>query len=841
MRKSRIIVSFVIAMLFLFVTAFPAMADATRVVTIGVDLTDEQEAFIINYFGVDLATAEVIYVNNQQERQYVGSWIPLEQIGNKTISSAYVQPTNSGGIQVKTANLTYVTGNMIASVLSTAGVKNCNVVAAAPFPVSGTGALTGVMIAYQQATGEPLDETKRELAVQEFTVTQQAAESIGENEALQLVNAVKMEVIQADVPADDTQQIEQIVDQVIANIEQKMMVNNGENNAVNANNGVINAENNAVNANNGVINAENNAVNANNGVINADNSVTNIDNSYTYINNGLSEEDRQMIIDLATEIARQDYEFDDVKETLQRVEDNLANETNISIVVNNSDETNVENNVQVDTPVTVDTNVQTDVNAQADANAQAEAEEDSILSNTNDDLIDAAYQSSTREEDIEAIEEAVQQEQEQQAAPAQDSPYDMSSVVEYYEAPAAETPAVPQDQQVPYEQDYVPEVPGMNEQIYVEETTPAAEPAYVPDTPVMDEQFYVQEEPAGNGPAYEEPVYQEPVFEEPVYQEPVFEEPVYQEPVFEEPVYQEPVFEEPVYQEPVFEEPVYQEPVFEEPVYQEPVFEEPVYQEPVFEEPVYQEPVFEEPVYQEPVIEEPIYQEPVIEEPVIEEPPYEEPAVEEAPQTMLLGGWTIAAGEAGYELPEEVKAAFESAAMFNLGMDYTPVTYLGSQVVAGMNYRILCTGTPVVPDAAEGLYVVTVYQDLEGNASITEVKELDLAELEETEEADLPATGLMGGWYAPETYEAGELPADAQAAFDAATMMLLGVDYVPADLLGTKVIAGTEYAILSYATTVTEQPESYFAVLFIAANADGTTQLMKVVPLDLADLGETFE
>ena len=799
MRKSRIIVSFVIAMLFLFVTAFPAMADATRVVTIGIDLTDEQEAFIINYFGVDLATAEVIYVNNQQERQYVGSWIPLEQIGNKTISSAYVQPTNSGGIQVKTANLTYVTGNMIASVLSTAGVKNCNVVAAAPFPVSGTGALTGVMIAYQQATGEPLDETKRELAVQEFTVTQQAAESIGENEALQLVNAVKMEVIQADVPADDTQQIEQIVDQVIANVEQKMLIDNRVDNSV----------------------------------VNEDNSANYYDQSYTYINNGLSDADRQMIIDLATEIARQDYEFEDVKETLQRVEDNLANETNISIVVNNSDETNVENNVQVDVPVTVDTNVQADANAQADADAQADAEEDSILSNTNDDLIDAVYQSSTREEDIAAIEEAVQQEQEQQAAPAADSPYDMSSVVEYFDgAPAAETPAVPQDQQVSYEQDYVPEVPGMNEQIYVEETTPAAEPAYVPDTPVMDEQFYVQEEPAGNGPAYEEPVYQEPVYEEPVYQEPVFEEPVYQEPVFEEPVYQEPVIEDPVYQEPVFEEPVYQEPVFEEPVYQEPVIEEPVYQEPVFEEPV----------YQEPVIEEPIYQEPVIEEPVIEEPPYEEPAVEEVPQTMLLGGWTIAAGEAGYELPEEVKAAFESASMFYLGMDYTPVAYLGSQVVAGMNYRILCTGTPVVPDAAEGLYVVTVYQDLEGNASITEVKELDLAELEETEEeADLPATGLMGGWYAPETYEAGELPADAQAAFDAATMMLLGVDYIPADLLGTKVIAGTEYAILSYATTVTEQPESYFAVLFIAANADGTTQLMKVVPLDLADLGETFE
>ena len=108
-----------------------------------------------------------------------------------------MQPTQSGGIQVKTANLTYVTGNMLASVLSTAGIKNCNVVAAAPFPVSGTGALTGVMIAYQNAADMALEEEKRELAIREFTVTQKLSGSMGSEEALQLVNAVKMDVIRS--------------------------------------------------------------------------------------------------------------------------------------------------------------------------------------------------------------------------------------------------------------------------------------------------------------------------------------------------------------------------------------------------------------------------------------------------------------------------------------------------------------------------------------------------------------------------------------------------------------------------------------------------------------------
>ena len=54
------------------------------------------------------------------------------------------KPTQSGGIKVRTANLNYVTGNMIANALSTAGVTNCEAVAACPYEVSGTGALTGV-------------------------------------------------------------------------------------------------------------------------------------------------------------------------------------------------------------------------------------------------------------------------------------------------------------------------------------------------------------------------------------------------------------------------------------------------------------------------------------------------------------------------------------------------------------------------------------------------------------------------------------------------------------------------------------------------------------------------
>jgi uncharacterized protein YpuA (DUF1002 family) len=76
-----------------------------------------------------------------------------------------VKPTTSGGIQVRTANLNYITSNMIASNLATAGITHCEVVAAAPFEVSGTGALTGILMAYERSTSTALDQNKSNVAV----------------------------------------------------------------------------------------------------------------------------------------------------------------------------------------------------------------------------------------------------------------------------------------------------------------------------------------------------------------------------------------------------------------------------------------------------------------------------------------------------------------------------------------------------------------------------------------------------------------------------------------------------------------------------------------------------
>lgn len=133
------------------------MADASKVVTLGADLTDEQKNTMMNYFkAVMRARCRLSVLPTRDEHDLLGKYIPSEQIGTRTLSCAYVKPTQSGGIKVRTANLNYVTCNMIATALSTAGVTNCEVVAACPYEVSGTGALTGVMKAYESASGQEL-------------------------------------------------------------------------------------------------------------------------------------------------------------------------------------------------------------------------------------------------------------------------------------------------------------------------------------------------------------------------------------------------------------------------------------------------------------------------------------------------------------------------------------------------------------------------------------------------------------------------------------------------------------------------------------------------------------
>ena len=92
----------------------------------------------------------------------------------------------------------------------------------------------------------------------------------------------------------------------------------------------------------------------------------------------------------------------------------------------------------------------------------------------------------------------------------------------------------------------------------------------------------------------------------------------------------------------------------------------------------------------------------------------------------VSGGWTPAADPA---VTEERKALFDKGLEGLLGVNYLPVAYLGSQIVAGTNHAFLCQTTVVYPGAQPEYAIVYLYEDLQGNVSILNIADFDIGSL----------------------------------------------------------------------------------------------------------------
>ena len=119
-------------------------------------------------------------------------------------------------------------------------------------------------------------------------------------------------------------------------------------------------------------------------------------------------------------------------------------------------------------------------------------------------------------------------------------------------------------------------------------------------------------------------------------------------------------------------------------------------------------------------------------------------AKEAAP--AAVGGWTVPEKA---EVTEDAQAAFDKALEGLTGVSYTPVALVGTQLVSGTNYCILCEARVVYPDAVPYYALVYVYADLNGGAELLDIVILDIGDIAETGEikpAEAAPAALMGGW-----------------------------------------------------------------------------------------------
>lgn len=188
------VLSFALAILMAFTIV--AQADSYNdIISIGADLSSEQKEAVLKDLG-NTDGVNVIEVTNAEEYQYLGGIIPDSKIGSQALSSARIIFQEEGvGLAIQVSDkINYITPDIYKNALTTAGVTDASVVVTAPMSVTGTGALTGIMKAYEIATGYTIDEEVKQVANEELIVTAEISEDVGEDSTTDLINDIKVQI-----------------------------------------------------------------------------------------------------------------------------------------------------------------------------------------------------------------------------------------------------------------------------------------------------------------------------------------------------------------------------------------------------------------------------------------------------------------------------------------------------------------------------------------------------------------------------------------------------------------------------------------------------------------------
>ena len=193
----------------------------------------------------------------------------------------------------------------------------------------------------------------------------------------------------------------------------------------------------------------------------------------------------------------------------------------------------------------------------------------------------------------------------------------------------------------------------------------------------------------------------------------------------------------------------------------------------------------------------------------------------EQPESVITGGWTATASP---EMTEDIQTVFDKAAKKEKGVKFTPIAYLGTQVVAGQNHAILCKAELTSKNAIPYYALVYIYESLDGDAEIIEIVGMTAYGELITGEALSPQ--LVGSWNMPEANT------DGFAAVEKAMQLVDGATYTPIYVLGNQVVAGMNYCVLCQSTGVYSDAEPYYTLVFVYEDLNGNAQFTSFVDLD---------
>ena len=194
---------------------------------------------------------------------------------------------------------------------------------------------------------------------------------------------------------------------------------------------------------------------------------------------------------------------------------------------------------------------------------------------------------------------------------------------------------------------------------------------------------------------------------------------------------------------------------------------------------------------------------------------------------MLAGGWEVNTGSTSMSKNAAAKAAFKKATAELEGVNYQPIAVLGTQVVAGTKYAILCKATAVIPDATPEITIMYIYENVDGTVDIDGFQTI-------IGESGKDGFKANTGKFAIKNSKNKAV----YSAYKKAMKGLQGVDYKPVLYLGKQNKSGSNYMILCRSKVVYPGAQYEWSLVTVSKSAKGKVKFGDVQTLELGNTDE---
>ena len=190
----------------------------------------------------------------------------------------------------------------------------------------------------------------------------------------------------------------------------------------------------------------------------------------------------------------------------------------------------------------------------------------------------------------------------------------------------------------------------------------------------------------------------------------------------------------------------------------------------------------------------------------------------------IQGGWNINTSSTAMSKNAKAKAAFEKVTENINGVTYEPIAVLGTQVVSGSNYAVLCRKTPSNPSAASQVVVMYIYVSLDGNAKVTGFKTV-------IDESDKDGYTVNAGKFAI----SNRRNRTVYNTYRKAVKDVSGVTYKPVLYMGKRKESGSNYMLLCRTKDVSSDASYQWSIVTVNRSESGNAKLTATKTLTLGE------